>query len=93
MQELGLLEKTPTPKRLKLSKKPNSPKGRESTACRKIMQSPKNKTVKSGKNNVRTITNATLRLLRRKPIVAIWEVNLIYLVSNAKGVIKNSQTN
>ena len=49
MQELGLLEKTPTPKRLKLSKNPNSPKGRESTAFRKIMQSPKNKTVKSGK--------------------------------------------
>ena len=47
MQELGLLEKTPTPKRLKPTTKPNSPKGRANTACRKIMQSPKNKTVKS----------------------------------------------
>ena len=47
MQELGLLEKTPTPKRLKPTTKPNSPKGRGTAACRKIMQSPKNKTVKS----------------------------------------------
>ena len=38
MQELGLLDKTPTPKRLKPTTKPNSPKGRGTAACRKIMQ-------------------------------------------------------